>query len=305
MSDALPPHMQVLERGWLSANLIIFKGPTRNVAIDSGYVSHSALTLELVRSALDGEVLHRLLNTHLHSDHCGGNAALQLAYPGLETFIPPGHAEQVAQWDAVALTYLPTGQTCPRFSFDGLLQPGSEMVLGDRAWQIHAAPGHDPHSVVLFEPLSRCLVSADALWEQGFGVVFPELEGEEAFSTVAATLDLIESLQPALVIPGHGRIFEYSAEVMDRARGRLEAFIGDPLKHARHAAKVLLKFKLLEMQRQNLDEFLDWAVKTPHLRTIHQRFFASSNLRPWLHVMTMDLVKSNVATLRDSELFNV
>eukprot|EP01036_Dinobryon_divergens_P042219 gene42219-56076_t len=31
---------------------------------------------------------------------CGGNAALQAAYPQLQTHIPPGHAAQVAQWDA-------------------------------------------------------------------------------------------------------------------------------------------------------------------------------------------------------------
>jgi hypothetical protein len=32
------------------------------------------------------------------------------------------------------------------------------------------------------------LISADALWENGFGVVFPELEGDDAFAIVAATL---------------------------------------------------------------------------------------------------------------------
>lgn len=271
MSEGLPPYMQVIERGWLSANLIIFTGPTHNVAIDSGYVSHSAQTLQLVRAALCGDQLHRLLNTHLHSDHCGGNAALQSAYPTLETFIPPGHAPQVENWDPVALSYVPTGQNCPRFRFSGLLQPGSEMILGDRIWQIHAAPGHDPHSVVLFEPVSRCLISADALWEHGFGVVFPELEGEDAFSALGDTLDLIESLQPKLVIPGHGRVFDYSDEVLGRARGRLTAFLSDPVKHARHAAKVLLKFKLLEMQRQDLDAFLNWAAKTPHMSTIHRK----------------------------------
>jgi glyoxylase-like metal-dependent hydrolase (beta-lactamase superfamily II) len=45
--------------------------------------------------------------------------------------------------------------------------------------------GHDPHSVILFEPVSRVLISADALWERGFGVIFPELEGVEAFDEVA------------------------------------------------------------------------------------------------------------------------
>lgn len=305
MSQELPPNTQVIERGWLSANLVIFKGPEENAAIDSGYVSHSGQTVELVRSALGGQTLNRLLNTHLHSDHCGGNAALQAAYPDLETLIPPGHAAEVKRWDAVALSYVPTGQNCPRFEFQKLLEPGSEISLGGTPWQIHAAPGHDPHSVLLFEPLTRCLISADALWEHGFGVVFPELEGEDAFAELGATLDLIESLAPKLVIPGHGMVFDYSSEVMVRARSRLASFVSDPVRHAKHAAKVLLKFKLLEVQRQELHEFLNWAAETPHMKTVHQRFFEAEAFDVWLKAMTLDLVRSEVAGLEDGYLINL
>jgi len=53
-----------------------------------------------VDSALQGRPLDLLLNTHLHSDHCGGNAALQARYPALQTLIPPGHADYVRVWDA-------------------------------------------------------------------------------------------------------------------------------------------------------------------------------------------------------------
>jgi glyoxylase-like metal-dependent hydrolase (beta-lactamase superfamily II) len=100
---------------------------------------------------------------------------------------------------------------------------------------------------VLFEAGSRTLISADALWENGFGVVFPELEGEQAFDEVGATLDLIEALAPLTVVPGHGPVFSFSGEVMARARQRLDSFVLDPVRHAQHAGKVLMKFKLLEM----------------------------------------------------------
>jgi hypothetical protein len=43
-------------------------------------------------------------------------------------------------------------------------------------------------------PPVAVLVSADALWERGFGVVFPELDGVDAFDEVSATLDLIAAL---------------------------------------------------------------------------------------------------------------
>ena len=149
---------------------------------------------------------------------------------------------------AAALTYTPTGQNCPRFGFTATLQPGTDIRLGDLLWQVHAAPGHDTHSVILFEPISRTLVSADALWERGFGVVFPELDGDGAFGEVGDTLDLIESLQPITVIPGHGAPFADVPGALAFARKRLDGFVALPAKHMQYAAKVLLKFKLLEAQ---------------------------------------------------------
>lgn len=174
----LPANVLVFERGWLSSNNILFVGTDETALVDTGYCVHADQTLALVESALDSRPLDRVLNTHLHSDHCGGNAALQRRYPALLTDIPPGEAALVERWDEGGLSFLATGQTCPRFRFTGLLQPGTECLLGDAVWQVHGAPGHDPHSIVLFEPASRTLISADALWENGFGIAFPELIGE-------------------------------------------------------------------------------------------------------------------------------
>jgi glyoxylase-like metal-dependent hydrolase (beta-lactamase superfamily II) len=258
----------------------------------------------LVQAALAGTPLNYLLNTHLHSDHCGGNATLQADFPLLKTLIPPGHAWAVADWNPVTLSHVPTGQQCPRFVHQGLLIPGHEIQLGENTWQIHAAPGHDPHSVVLYEPVSRTLISADALWENGFGVVFPELEGDDAFEAVGATLDLIAQLSPITVIPGHGRVFPYSETVLERARTRLNAFITHPLKHARHAAKVLLKFKLLDVQQQDLDVFRDWALSTPYFEIVRSRFFPSVPASDWIDTLVEELQISGVARREGSNLVN-
>ena len=301
----LPPGVQVIERGWLSANMVIATGRYNAAVIDSGYCTHSAQTVGLVQTALVDAPLNYLLNTHLHSDHCGGNAALQTHFPLVQTLIPPGHASAVTDWDPVTLSHAPTGQQCPRFAYQGLLIPGHEIQLGENTWQIHAAPGHDPHSVILFEAVSRTLISADALWENGFGVVFPELEGDDAFQAVGATLDVIARLSPVTVIPGHGSVFAYSETVVERARLRLEAFISDPLKHARHAAKVLLKFKLLEVQQQDLDVFRDWALRTPYFELVRNRFFASIPAADWIDALVDELQVSGVARREGTDLLNV
>lgn len=300
----LLPGLHVFERGWLSANNILFTDGAETLMIDSGYCTHAAQTLSLLDSVLDKRSLDFLVNTHLHSDHCGGNAALQARYPNIKTLIPPGHAKQVAQWDPVALTYVPTGQLCPQFKFDETIRPGSTMRFGARDWQVHAAAGHDPHSFVFFEPENGILISADALWENGFGVVFPELEGTDAFSEVAVTLDMIEYLNPKTVIPGHGQVFAYSPEILAGARQRLDYFVKNPRKHAHHAVKVLLKFKLLETQRQSLEDFAHWAETTPYFLQIRKSFFSEIPVRPWIEMLCAELIAAGVARKEGAHILN-
>lgn len=295
-----------IERGWLSANNVLVRGDGPTALVDSGYASHASQTVALVAAALDGRPLDLLLNTHLHSDHCGGNAALQASYPHLKTWIPPGQAASVAKWDPVALSFEPTGQFCPRFAHDDVLNPGTSVRLGPLEWEVHAAKGHDPHSVVLFQPRHGVLLSADALWENGFGVVFPELDGISAFDEVADTLTLIEALDPAIVIPGHGPIFQNLSEALSRARSRLDQFVRNPWKHNRHALKVLLKFKLLEWQSAPLDALHAWVRRTDYfVRAMPTEVLADPAASlGWLEQLLSELERSQALSRTGSTIIN-
>ncbi len=300
----LPPGTTVLERGWLSANNIVCVGEDTAAVVDTGYCAHAAQTVSLVGAALQGRPLALIANTHLHSDHCGGNAALQQAWPAARTLVPPGQAAHVRDWNPQALSYTPTGQECPPFRLDGLLEPGRTVRLGAHDWQIHAAPGHDTHSVVLFEPRHRVLLSADALWQNGFGVVFPELEGTHAFADVAATLDLIAGLAPRTVVPGHGTVFTDVQAALDTARRRLDGFVRDPARHALYAAKVLLKYKLLEWQSVPLARLHAWADATPYFGLLHAGHFADQSRMAWQEALVQELVRSGAAHLDGDTLHN-
>ena len=299
------PGLQVFERGWLSANNILLTDDDSATLIDSAYVTHEAQTVALVQNALNGRALDRLVNTHLHSDHCGGNHHLQTHYTQLETWIPPGEAKAVSIWDAEALSYEATGQLCPRFKFEGLLQVGQILRLACLNWEVHAAPGHDPHSVILFEPTHKILISADALWANGFGVVFPELEGVDAFHEVAQTLDLIESLKPIWVIPGHGAVFNNVDAALEIARKKLDGFVQNPQKHGRYGAKVLLKFKLLELTQVENKAFRAWATGVPYLIQLHQSFGEQMPMQDWLEDMLLDLERSKALAFQDNMIVNL
>ncbi len=307
------PTWTVFERGWLSSNNVLFIGSDSTALVDTGYCSHAPQTLALVRAQLDERALDHIINTHLHSDHCGGNAALQSNYgAALTTHIPCGLATAVASWDEAQLSYQATGQNCPRFRFDRTMQHGSALRLGDVDWELHAAPGHDPHSIILFEPQSRTLISADALWENGFGVIFPELEGRgnhgvNAFDDVAQTLDAIERLAPQTVIPGHGAVFGGArvSAALTTARRRLNGFVQSPLKHTHYAVKVLLKYKLLEFGRIEESAFMRWANATPYFETVHQQWFADTPIDAWLAAYLGELISSGAAKREGAWICNV
>lgn len=286
--------LAVFERGWLSSNNVLVHaapGEAGALLVDSSHVNHADQTLSLVRHALAGRPLAAVANTHLHSDHCGGNATLQRAF-GAAVLVPPGQADAVRAWDETQLSYLATGQRAERFDHQGLLQPGQPLIAGGREWEPLPAAGHDPHLMMLFDRRNGVLLSADALWENGFGLVFSELEREPGFDDVAAALDQIASLPVKVVVPGHGRPFTDAAAAMARARERLLGMRRDPARYSRHGLKVLLKYHMMEEREQPLDELLAWAEAVPLLQRTWQNFVQARGveLRGWIESGLHELV---------------
>ncbi len=295
----LPTAMCVFERGWLSSNNILFTGPDETALVDSGYLTHAPQTVALVRHALGERKLDRLINTHLHSDHCGGNAALQREY-GCRTTIPVKEAEAVRDWDQDRLSFAATGQQCERFGFDDTFASGDVLQLGGLEWRALCAPGHDPHALLLYCEREAILISADALWENGFGVIFPELEGASGFAEQRAVLEMIGELDVRIVIPGHGRPFTDVKGALERAHGRLDYFMADATRNARNGLKVLIAFLLLERQRLEVTAIAEMIVSS---RVMHAALVQLGGDRDALvESLCADLVRSGVAELTNQVL---
>ncbi len=269
MAARLPPSLRVLQRDWLSSNNIVFLDSEREATVvDSGYVTHREQTVALVRHSIAGRRLTRLINTHCHSDHIGGNAALARAF-GCSVSIPQGEVENVKAWDEEALHLASFGQQCERFDFNDTVLPNSSLRMGGIDWESISAPGHDMDALVFFSQEERVLISGDALWEDGFGVLFPELVGEPGLAATRSTLDTIASLKARAVIPGHGGVFDEVDAALDRAYRRLEAFERDPEKLARNAFRVLVVFHILDRQAVTLEQVATMLE--------HASFFAALN----------------------------
>ena len=307
MTSMLPlgPGLHVLERGWLSSNNVLLDGDDGATLIDSGHSVHAEQTVALLRQQLGGKPLRHLINTHLHSDHCGGNAAVQREW-ALDVRVPSGSLKAVQAWDEQALSYAPTRQRCERYTAQGSVAPGQVLSIGTRHWEVMAAPGHDPESVILFDAVHGVLISADALWENGFGVVFPELDGDAAFDDVGRVLDLIEALPVRCVIPGHGAPFTDVAAALQRSRSRLAGFRASPERHLRHGAKVLLKYHLMEEREQALPALRDWLRDTPLMQSIWSGLARpEGDLAAWAERLLQELLASGVLGRRGDIVYDV
>jgi glyoxylase-like metal-dependent hydrolase (beta-lactamase superfamily II) len=273
----LPPQVRVIVRDWLNANHILLKGRDRTVLVDSGYGRDATITLAKVSVELAGTPLDWLVNTHCHSDHMGGNAAVRRAH-GCRLSIPVGEAPLIDAWDEQTLWLSYADQRCERFAFDDTIAPGDVLDWGDLAWRAIAAPGHDMGALMFHCEEERLLITGDALWENGFGVVLPGPGREERLAAARSTLESIAGLDVGTVIPGHGAPFSNVAEALERSLRRLEAFERDELRMARHVLKVMFVFSLLDRQRLPLGRIPEYLATVPLYADFNARYFQLSEV---------------------------
>jgi len=279
----LPRGIQVLERGWLSSNNVVLHAKDATV-IDSSYGAHAAQTVALAEHALGGKPLAHLFNTHCHSDHMGGNAALQRKFR-CRTSIPAGEAPLIDRWDERGLILAAADQRAERFAYDAAFAGGDTLRMGEYDWQVIAAPGHDTHAVMFYSPETRTLISGDALWENGFGAVFAQLFGRDtALRETRETLERIADLGCEIVVPGHGRAFGEVGAALARAFSRVQAYEEDIGRLARHVVKVLFTFAMLEKRSMPLAEVPAYLERVAILSEINRNYLKKTPaaLAEWL-----------------------
>jgi len=298
----LPDSILVIERGWLSSNNVLFFEGESATLVDAGYVGHAPQTVELVKSALAGRrastKLSRLINTHSHSDHIGGNSALQAEF-GCKIVIPAGIERMVTDWDTNALLLDAAKQRGDRFAHDAVIEANSEFEMGGMTWQALPAPGHDMEALIYYCAEKRILISGDALWQDGFGIIFGELMGrKDALPATRATLETIGRLGVDIVIPGHGAAFDDFDAALARAFKRLESFEADSTRMGRNAVRACFTFNLLDLERLREDELPTYLKSVPFFDNVNQRMlgFSDADFAAWL---LGELLRSRSIEVRD------
>lgn len=260
---ALPEDLRLVQRGWLHGNVLVARGPEPGL-LDTGYHSGVAeLGAEIRRHLGQGpEAITQILLTHAHSDHAGGVAAFQQgAFAGAAPEVQ-AHADLAAMtepWDPVALWLEDTGQELPRFTVDEVLEHDDTVVFGGRRWRCVHTPGHATGGLSFHCEAEGLLVTGDALWEDGFGLLNPWIDGWAVLDHTALTLDRLADCGRRgvrVVVPGHGGPFTDLDGALARARSRLAYLRANPDRMAVQLARNCLGFLRLarpELGRAELE----------------------------------------------------
>ena len=177
------------------------------LVVTHAHIDHFGLAGEVVRRSGGELLMHRdsRLDTDKYADpdEAVDRRMLMLADHGLYGNVLTEASEGLYDWMPVM----------PSIGIpDRLVSGGEKFAVGDRTWEVVHTPGHSPAHICLWSAADRVLCSGDHLLQ----IVSPPVTFERGFETdpmgsYLASLDKVATLEPELVLPGHGTPFRDGA----------------------------------------------------------------------------------------------
>ncbi|MEM4780981.1 MAG: MBL fold metallo-hydrolase [Halalkalicoccus sp.] len=200
----------------------------RPALIDTGIGTNYEYVLEAMDSiGIAPGDLGVIAPTHVHLDHAGGagylaaeceNADVYVHEIGARHLVDPERliagtkAAVEDQWEYYAEPKpVPEGRIVE-------LSDGDTIDLGDRALEVHHAPGHAPHQVIYHDPDAGAVATGDAA-----GIWVPQLETVRQISPSSnfdleaclSDVETIRALDPETLLFGHFGPAPASDELLD------------------------------------------------------------------------------------------
>jgi hydroxyacylglutathione hydrolase len=144
-----------------------------------------------------------LVNTHGHSDHIAGNAAMKNAFPSAPILIGHGDAEMLTNPDKNLSTSFGVPVVSP--AADRLVKEGEVLELLGLRWEVREIPGHSAGHVVfvLRETQPITVIGGDVLFAGSIGRTdFPGGSLKKLLQGIHEKLFTLPD--DTIVYPGHG-----------------------------------------------------------------------------------------------------
>ena len=142
-----------------------------------------------------------ILNTHLHLDHCFGNAWAAERYG----ILPMAHKDDetlLARMGEQARMFgLPFEVKTEKLG--GYLKDDDVLMLGENEIKVIHTPGHSRGGLCFYIPSAGWLISGDSLFEGSIGRT--DLEGGSYATLIKSITERLMTLpEETVVYPGHG-----------------------------------------------------------------------------------------------------
>lgn len=191
--------------------------------IDTGIDNSQAVKIdEIIKD--NGLHPRYIINTHTHTDHCGGNSYFKKNYPGCmlyagtleKLFLENPELHNTMLFSASPLK--PLGKISKYSEVDFTLDYGT-LRLDEKKLEIHALPGHTADHIGIITPENVCF-SGDALFSEQIMDKYslPNLFDIEAS---IATLNYIKELPADVFVISHRHSFINREEALELADANL------------------------------------------------------------------------------------
>lgn len=165
--------------------------------------------------AAEGLKLTKIINTHLHVDHCIGNSYVKKRY-GVDVYgnrLDDFLGERVAQQASMFRMDLEEDPADLVTKIDVNVDEGDKIFVGNENLDVLHVPGHSPGSIALYNPKDNFILTGDVLFKMGIGRT--DLPGGSYADLVRSLREKIFTLPPdTIVYPGHGPSTTIAAEAI-------------------------------------------------------------------------------------------
>ena len=300
MAVELLENLFFIERGFLNGNHFVYRGE-ENVLIDTAYAGGLDETLrEITALGVDPARVDRIVTTHVHCDHMGGNLEIfrrsgcRIALHRIGRHFMEYKNSWAAWW-----SYF--NQEADFFPCHESLVDGDRVGVGPYVFTAIHTPGHAADGLVLYEPESRLLISSDCLWESDVAALVERVEGGRCLLDQLDSLERLSRLDVRLVCPGHGPPFADAARAVARTRERVESYLSDPARLGRDLIKRIMIYTLMMRPEMEESDFFDHLMSTPWFPETVRRYLGGGFRDNYDEIMG-NLQDRGLAAVKDGRL---
>ncbi len=283
-----------------SANSVLLTG-ARPVLVDTGFGSDApGLLAWLTQQGTPGSALHLLFNTHFHSDHVGGNHALQSRF-GTTVAASAGEADRVNRRDPDACEAQWLAQPIQAYAVGRSLAEGDRLETGDAAWTVLETPGHTAGHLSLHCADAGILILGDAIHGADVGWLAPLRDGAAVVERAAETIERLSRLPARIGYSGHGPAITDLPAAFARARRRMQRWREAPEQIGWHACKRIFAHALMLHDGLAEAELEPVLLACPWFRD-HAALLFGVAARDFVPMLVREMLRADAAFWADGKL---